>query len=261
MSVEKDLQCEYLAADRSSCTAVAEGEGKAARSQDCSSRKNLCCYLCYKRESCEISCTFLDQAPAGRGQGSKQMSFVVSPNGEEKALICPICGAPYRTLIPAGVVQVKCAYCGASVLVLPHLGGGDHQCPNHPDIFAVGICNDCGHSFCDRCLYIQEVRDGTLYVCADCCKSRRQSGFMGLGIIAGLPLIMVFVALIAATRPESTSESLSGLIILMFFGILLFLGIVVGALFYFRKQPVSIHDARTQLVSSESPFRREHTEA
>jgi hypothetical protein len=24
---------------------------------------------------------------------------------------------------------------------------------------------------------------------------------------------------------------------------------------------VSIHDARTQLVSSESPFRREHTEA
>lgn len=62
MSGKKDVQCEYLAVDHRSCTAVAQVEGQAARSQPCSGKpKDLCCYLCGNRGSCEMSCSFLDQ--------------------------------------------------------------------------------------------------------------------------------------------------------------------------------------------------------
>ncbi|MEM3697801.1 MAG: hypothetical protein QXQ94_09945, partial [Candidatus Bathyarchaeia archaeon] len=46
-----------------------------------------------------------------------------------EAFLCPFCGAPYKELIPAGVVQVKCTYCGATVLVPPRLGGLTQRCP------------------------------------------------------------------------------------------------------------------------------------
>jgi len=102
-----------------------------------------------------------------------------------EAYICPFCGAPYRELIPAGVVQVKCRYCGGLVLVPPRLGGLVRRCPGHPETLAVGLCNDCSGSYCDHCLYILKVRDGELYVCSNCLKKRRTKNAMvalGVGI-------------------------------------------------------------------------------
>ncbi|MEM2779327.1 MAG: hypothetical protein QW791_00430 [Candidatus Bathyarchaeia archaeon] len=90
----------------------------------------------------------------------------------EASLVCPFCGALYRETIPAGTVQVKCRYCGATILVPPSLGGVVRRCPNHPETLAVGICNDCGQSFCTRCLYVLDIKSGRLYVCAECYRNR-----------------------------------------------------------------------------------------
>lgn len=81
-------------------------------------------------------------------------------------------GAPYSFPIPAGAVQVKCQYCGAIILVPPSLGGVVRQCLNHPETLAVGLCNDCGQSFCTRCLYVLNAQGGRLYVCAKCYENR-----------------------------------------------------------------------------------------
>jgi len=107
-----------------------------------------------------------------------------------EAYICPFCGAPYRELIPAGVVQVKCRYCGGLVLVPPRLGGLVRRCPGHPETLAVGLCNDCSGSYCDRCLYVLRVQDGELYVCSNCLKKRRAMDAMkafvvGIGFLIG----------------------------------------------------------------------------
>lgn len=97
---------------------------------------------------------------------------------KEEIFACPFCGAPYRELIPADVVQVKCRYCGATVLVPPKLGGLLQRCPSHPGLLAVGICNDCSKSFCGNCLFVidtlipSQKTGGYLYVCSDCVKRR-----------------------------------------------------------------------------------------
>ena len=107
----------------------------------------------------------------------------------EKAFLCPFCGGPYRELIPAGVVQVKCRYCGATVLVPPRLGGSVKRCPNHPEALAIGFCNDCGESYCDRCLHTLEwstdFRMMEIYVCPKCLMKRRTSMILRCKIIGG----------------------------------------------------------------------------
>ncbi len=72
---------------------------------------------------------------------------------KEEAFLCPFCSAPYRELIPAGTVQVKCRYCGATVLVPPRLGGAVQRCLNHPETLAVGVCNGCAGNYCGDCLF------------------------------------------------------------------------------------------------------------
>lgn len=115
-------------------------------------------------------------------------------NEEEKELfICPFCGAPQRIVIPLGTVQVNCQYCGALILVPPWMGGKTLRCTNHPERLAVGICNDCGRSFCSECLriYHLEARDtaATLYL-DTACLSRRYAGktdktfWMGILLLA-----------------------------------------------------------------------------
>lgn len=91
---------------------------------------------------------------------------------EHEALICPFCGAPYRKTIPSGTVQVKCKYCGGTILVPTHFGGETRRCPNHPDVLAIGLCNDCGESYCDSCLSFYNVEHGTLHLCSNCFKIR-----------------------------------------------------------------------------------------
>ena len=91
---------------------------------------------------------------------------------EHMALVCPVCGAPYRETIPVGMAQVKCHYCGASI-VIP---AAAPRCPNHPDLIAGVLCNDCGRSFCRDCLspyFVQGQDDsGTLYLCSSCLAKR-----------------------------------------------------------------------------------------
>lgn len=111
---------------------------------------------------------------------------------EREVFTCPFCGAPYRELIPANVTQVKCRYCGATVLVPPRLGGAIERCPNHPDALTVGVCNNCGKSYCDRCLHILKVTDQTYgqfaysYVCPNCLQKindKRMTNMTNSGIM------------------------------------------------------------------------------
>ncbi len=68
--IENELKepstCEYIV-DNRLCRAVTDlPEGKDVRKEFCkSSPKNYCCYLCSERESCEISCSYLDSSPIG----------------------------------------------------------------------------------------------------------------------------------------------------------------------------------------------------
>jgi len=53
--------CKYLVNDRFCGAITEEGEGKHVRSKSCANKaKDSCCYLCSDRESCEISCAYLD---------------------------------------------------------------------------------------------------------------------------------------------------------------------------------------------------------
>ncbi len=254
MSEKEDARCEYLAADHSSCTAVLEGEGRATRNQSCSRRKDLCCYLCDNRESCEINCTYLDKTQGGQEKKGPQLSPRMSPDGKEEAFTCPMCGAPYRMLIPAGFVQVKCNYCGASVLVPPHLGGAVQQCPNHPDALAIGICNDCGGNFCDRCLYLFEDRGGTLYLCSKCYKNRKGSSLIGYGIAGVVAAVWVILAIVGLVNPAMVNIPSEVSIAFILLGGLLFLGIMAAALSYKKTEPLSIHDTRVKKQERETTY-------
>lgn len=62
MSENNMVNCEYLV-DNQLCKSIGEDEdGLAVRQKGClEAVKNLCCYLCSHRESCEISCSYLDK--------------------------------------------------------------------------------------------------------------------------------------------------------------------------------------------------------
>jgi len=61
-------------------------------------------------------------------------------------------------------------------MVPPWVGGGARWCPNHSDGLAIGICNDCGESFCGECLHAYapntESRRVILYLCPNCLRNR-----------------------------------------------------------------------------------------
>ncbi len=126
---------------------------------------------------------------------------------DKEAFTCPFCGAPHRTLIPAGAVQVNCAFCKSIILVSPRLGGAVRRCPNHSDVLAVGLCNDCGKSHRDRCLYIHEVKDGILHVCHECYRKRREEQETGILFVVGImgTLLLLIASTIASIlKPDST---------------------------------------------------------
>lgn len=124
---------------------------------------------------------------------------------KEEAFLCPFCSAPYRELVPTGTVQVKCKYCGATVLVPPRLGGTLQRCLNHPETIAAGACNGCGENYCGDCLFFvpQESRQQLskyAYFCTSCLERKGLKGWskpnnatMGLGfslIIASSPMFL-----------------------------------------------------------------------
>lgn len=150
---------------------------------------------------------------------------------EEEAFICPFCGAPYRVLIPAGTVQVECQYCKSTILVPPRLGGGVQRCPNHPEALAIGLCNDCGKSYCDRCLYVYTVRGGKLHICSECYQSRRNKNVVAV-ILIGI-LMFFWFTLFIAWAPASIG---------IFFLLLIVVFLVL--LYEIKRAPITIHDSR-----------------
>ncbi len=91
---------------------------------------------------------------------------------ELQAFVCPVCVAPHRRAVPSGVVQVKCVYCGATIVVPID----SPRCPNHPDVLATAVCNDCGSDYCRACLSAYEVKGngegGILQLCSNCLARR-----------------------------------------------------------------------------------------
>lgn len=65
MAGNDSVECEYLV-DKQLCKSIIDDEeGRAVREKGClEAVKNLCCYLCARRESCEISCSYLDKPGA-----------------------------------------------------------------------------------------------------------------------------------------------------------------------------------------------------
>lgn len=141
--------------------------------------------------------------------------------GETEPVKCPFCGAPYRDAIPAGVVQAKCKYCGGVFQVPLTLGAEVSRCVNHPEKVAVGICNDCGHSFCGSCLHAYHLsvrgESATLYLCPDCLKARYAKKVQGYIVAGAFMLLMGVLFTIVAPVP--------GVLFLVFGLVSLFYGV------------------------------------
>lgn len=71
----KQVDCEYLL-ENQSCKSITESpEGKVVRKDFCSNdSKDHCCYLCSKREDCEVSCTYLERSTPEIGDESSSES-------------------------------------------------------------------------------------------------------------------------------------------------------------------------------------------
>lgn len=83
------------------------------------------------------------------------------------------------------------------------MGAEVSRCVNHPEKVAVGMCNDCGRSFCGSCLHVFNLvtRDtsATLYLCPDCLKARyarRLQGYIYAGVL--LFVMSVFFGILVA---------------------------------------------------------------
>ncbi len=150
---------------------------------------------------------------------------------ERQALICPVCGAPYRKTVPSGVAQVRCSYCGATILVPSKAP----RCPNHPDLLATAVCNDCGNSYCRDCLTALEVggdgERGVLQLCSNC-YSRRHLDRAEQTVIVGI-LLLLF--------------SVFAMFISLFAGILLLVLLAIPIIIY------GVHSARSSSVDEDFP--------
>ncbi len=124
---------------------------------------------------------------------------------ESPSIRCPSCGAPYSKTIPYGAVQLRCGYCGGT-FVPNILHQAIYRCANHPDITAVGKCNDCGENFCERCLRVYDIYDtafgselAKLYLCPDCLKhryaNRANAAMLGGALLLAVGILTIFVFL------------------------------------------------------------------
>jgi len=122
----------------------------------------------------------------------------------ETGLICPFCGAPHSDILPLDVAQVKCKYCGGIFPVSSHFKDTAPRCPNHPEVFAMGLCNDCSGNFCIQCLQTYNLKGQSgeaiakLHLCPECLRKRHLSEanaliFMGILFVIGFGLFWVLL--------------------------------------------------------------------
>ena len=135
----------------------------------------------------------------------------------EKGLACPFCSAPQRDVVPSDAAQVKCEYCGSIFPVSPYLKDTISRCPNHPEAFATGLCNDCGGNFCMRCLYEYELKtegaSARLYLCSKCLRGRhlkQANAYVLIGLLVLSAEILVLVS------PVQEMIALGTLFVLLF---------------------------------------------
>lgn len=157
-------------------------------------------------------------------------------------MTCPFCGAPHGESVPAGVVQVRCNYCGAEILVPPRLGGEVRRCPNHPDSLAVGLCNECGKSFCDQCLFLWETGHGKLHLCSKCYGFRNSMGNVAtiISFIFSIIFLLFFFVIVMSPLRSGGSLPVGALVA----GIVLMVT-CLGTLGV-KKSPVSIREFRSR---------------
>ena len=154
---------------------------------------------------------------------------------KHEAFLCPFCGAPFREPIPASVVQVKCRYCGATALVPSTLGVPVQCCPNHPEALAIGLCGDCGKSYCDRCLHILKTFDQQssqfvhYYICRSCLEKRNAKAVKKTEIAHKVGYVILFSGFLVLLISLANVHVLAGdALQILFGGIgLLILGIVM----------------------------------
>lgn len=118
----------------------------------------------------------------------------------EEAFRCSYCGGPYRAVIPVGIVQVECEYCGSTVLVPPRLGKSIRRCPQHPDRLSAGLCDTCGQTLCDQCLYRLDAGATRCQPCLETQQVRREM----VAVFGGFALILAGIWL--ATFPYMGSR-------------------------------------------------------
>jgi len=135
---------------------------------------------------------------------------------EAETLTCPFCGAPYRESIPSGTVHARCKYCKGTIIVPAYFEVEVIRCPNHPDVLAVGLCNDCGGSYCDSCLCFYDVEHGTLYLCPKCFRERETSKATGILVLGVLVLLAGFFFIAFAPSSEGT---IAGVFLIGFFAL------------------------------------------
>ena len=76
MGESSTVDCEYLL-DNQLCRSIIENEeGRDAREKGCSeAAKNMCCYLCALRESCDVGCNYLDKPRASQNVSQSAVSI------------------------------------------------------------------------------------------------------------------------------------------------------------------------------------------
>jgi hypothetical protein len=103
------------------------------------------------------------------------------------------------------------------------------RCTNHPERIALGICNDCGGSFCSDCLHSYELKgrdeSATLYLCPTCLKARYKKNARNY-VFSGA-LCLAFAVIFLSVFPADAWSDLR-----VFFTEALFLVLGVGMLVY-----------------------------
>jgi len=139
----------------------------------------------------------------------------------ERGFLCPICGAPIREMILDGATQLKCRYCGGTVLIPSsyessyHTLGVVKKCANHLNTPSVDTCQSCGRAFCSRCLHIVFGLEGRQYYCPECVIEKLgERRVLGKGAsVVGIVLLVLCVMLLSSIPDQTTVFGLAGVIV------------------------------------------------
>jgi len=95
---------------------------------------------------------------------------------------------------------VKCKYCGGTFDLKSRAELEVARCANHLDRAAVGLCNDCGDSFCTECLKTYKLAtrgEGmTSNLCPKCFAARNSNKVWGLLVVGAIFSLIGLVFLV-----------------------------------------------------------------